>query len=174
MANKVLEMRKIKKIFKLYCQGESKRKISLQLGVSRNTVNKYLLLFNKYKLSYYEVEQMSIEELMRLFNPTNKTKSFRRKELEQYFPYFDKELKRTGVTQLLLWEEYKEKHPDGLQYAQFHHWYRLWRKEASPVMRFDHKAGDKLFIDYTGKKLSIVDRHTAEVKELEVFVCVRK
>ncbi|WP_375587284.1 hypothetical protein [Flagellimonas aurea] len=56
--------------------------------------------------------------------------------------------------------------------SQFRYWYREWTKEVSPVTHFTHKAGDKLFIDFTSKKLSIVDRHTDELQDLEVFVCV--
>ena len=81
-------------------------------------------------------------------------------------------VKKTGVTQRLLWEEYKEKHPKGLMLAQFCYWYAEWRKAVSPVMHFTHEPGDKLFIDYTGKKLTIVDEHTGELKDLEVYVCV--
>lgn len=66
----------------------------------------------------------------------------------------------------------KEKHLNGFMFSQFRYWYREWSKEVSPVMHFSHKAGDKLFIDFTGKKLSIVDEHTGEIKDLEVFVCV--
>lgn len=72
----------------------------------------------------------------------------------------------------MLWEEYKERHPDGYQFSQFRHWYLEWRKEVSPVMHFNHKAGDKLFIDFTRKKLTIVDKYTGELTDLEVFVCV--
>ena len=172
MANNRIEMRKIKKIFKLYTEGISKRKISSQLHVSRNTVTKYIAFFKQYKLSYYEIKAMSIEELHRLFHSQEKTKNERLRTLEQYFPYFDKELKKTGVTQRLLWEEYKEKHPKGLMLAQFCYWYAEWRKAVSPVMHFTHEPGDKLFIDYTGKKLTIVDEHTGELKDLEVYVCV--
>lgn len=172
MANNQIAMRKIKKIFKLYTEGVSKRKISSQLHISRNTVTKYITFLKRYKLTYYEVTAMSIEELNRLFHSQEKSKNERLQVLEQYFPYFDKELRRTGVTQQLLWEEYKEKHPDGLMLSQFCYWYAEWRKEISPVMHFTHEPGDKLFIDYTGKKLTIVDEHTGEIKELEVYVCV--
>jgi transposase len=172
MANKQIEMRKVKKIFKLYTQGVSKRKISLQTGVSRNTVSKYIDFFQRYKLTGYEVSSMTIEELSTLFRSEQRPKTTRLSILEQYFPYFDKELKRTGVTRYLLWEEYIAKHPDGFKRAQFFHWYSQWRKEVSPVMHFEHKAGDKLFIDFTGKKLSIVDEHTGEIQDLEIFVCV--
>lgn len=172
MANKQIDMRDIKKIFKLHTEGVSKRKISLQLGLSRNTVTKYISFLKRYQLTYDEVLALSIEELHRLFHSQEKAKNERLLTLEQYFPYFDKELRKTGVTQQLLWEEYKERHPDGLMLSQFSYWYAEWRKAVSPVMHFTHEPGDKLFIDYTGKKLTIVDEHTGELKELEVYVCV--
>jgi len=172
MANKQIEMRKVKKTFKLYTEGLSKRKISTQLGISRNTVTKYINFFGRYKLTGYEVSAMTIEELSALFRSQEKVKTSRLSILEQYFPYFDKELKRTGVTRYLLWEEYISRHPDGFGRSQFFHWYSQWRKEVSPVMHFDHKAGDKLFIDFCGKKLTIVDEHTGELQDLEIFLCV--
>ena len=67
MANNQIEMRKVKKIFKLYAEGVSKRQISTQLGLSRNTVSKYIAFFQRYKLTHYEVSAMTLEELHRLF-----------------------------------------------------------------------------------------------------------
>lgn len=172
MANKQIDMRKVKQIFKLYSEGVSKRKISLQLGISRNTIVKYIDFFKRYQLTGYEVSAMTLEELDRLFKSDQKPKPEQLVILEKYFPYFDKELRKTGVTKELLWQEYYTKHPDGYKLSQFRYWYREWTKEVSPVMHFTHKAGDKLFIDFTGKKLSIVDKHTGEILDLEVFVCV--
>jgi len=172
MANKQIDMRKIKQIYKLYNEVVSKRKISLVTGLSRNTVTKYIDFFKRYKLTNYEVAAMTLEELNRLFKTDQKVKSPQLLTLEKYFPYFDKELRKTGVTKELLWQEYYTKHPDGYKLSQFRYWYREWVKEISPVMRLTHKAGDKLFIDFTGKKLSIVDRYTGEIQDLEVFVCV--
>ncbi len=130
MANNQIEVRKIKKIFKLHTEGLSKRKISSQLHISRNTVTKYITFLKQYQLTYNEVTAMSIEELHRLFHSQEKSKNKRLQTLEQYFPYFDKELRRAGVTQQLLWEEYKEKHPEGLMLSQFCYWYAEWRKEV--------------------------------------------
>jgi len=150
----------------------SKRQISKQLGLSRNTVTKYIDFFKRYRLTSYEVSEMTLEELHKLFKSKRKAKSQQLLTLEMYFPYFDKELRKTGVTKQLLWQEYYDKHPDGFRLSQFRYWYREWGKEVSPVMHFTHKAGDKLFIDYTGKKLHIIDKHTGEIQDLEVFVCV--
>ena len=115
MANKQIEMRKVKKIFKLYSEGVSKRHISTQLGVSRNTVTKYIAFFQRFKLTSYEVEEMTVEEIHKLFKTDQKSKSVQLRTLEQYFPYFDKELRKTGVTKQLLWEEYYARHPDGFK-----------------------------------------------------------
>jgi len=172
MANKQIDMRKVKQIFKLYSEGVSKRQISSRLGISRNTITKYISFFKRYRLTNYEVSAMTLEELDRLFKSDQKPKSQQLLTLEKYFPYFDRELCKTGVTRQLLWEEYYAKHPDGFKVSQFKYWYNEWTKEVSPVIHFTHKAGDKLFIDYTGKKLTIVDRHTGELQNLEVFVCV--
>ena len=72
----------------------------------------------------------------------------------------------------MLWLEYKQKHPDGLGYSRFCHYYREYKRQSQPVMRFDHKAGDKMFVDFTGKKLHIVAKTTGALKELEVFVSI--
>ena len=172
MANKQIDMRKVKQIFRLYSQGVSKRQISSRLGLSRNTITKYIAFFQRYQFTSYEVSAMTLEELHKLFKSDQKPKSAQLLTLEKYFPYFDKELRKTGVTRQLLWQEYYAKHPDGYKLSQFKYWYHQWTKEVSPVMHLTHKTGDKLFIDYTGKKLSIVDRDTGEVQDLEVFVCV--
>lgn len=115
---------------------------------------------------------MTLEELDKLFKLGQKPKSGQLLTLEKYFLYFDKELRKTGVTRQLLWEEYYVKHPNGSKVSQFKYWYNEWTKEVSPFMHLTHKAGDKPFIDYTDKKLTIVDRHTGEFQNLEVFVCV--
>jgi len=172
MSNKPIEMRKIKRIYKFDSQGLSHRKISVQLGVSRPTIKKYLEQIKKYELTLEEVELMSIEELSQLFGQLKKEDSRKLKVLKKYFPHFDKELKKTGVTRKFLWEEYISKHPDGLKLSQFSYWYKQWCLAVSPVMHFNHKAGDKLFIDYTGKKLQVIDPSTGEVKQAEVILCV--
>ena len=74
MANKQIDMRKIKQIFKLYSEGVSKRQISLQLGLSRNTITKYIDFFKRYQLTSYEVSAMTLEELNRLFKTDQKRK----------------------------------------------------------------------------------------------------
>ncbi|WP_231711199.1 IS21 family transposase [Xanthobacter dioxanivorans] len=82
------------------------------------------------------------------------------------------ELKRPGVNLMVLWEEYRDAHPDGYGYSRFCDLFREFERRLSPTMRQDHPAGDKVFVDYSGKKLSIVDRTTGVVREAEIFVAV--
>jgi len=84
----------------------------------------------------------------------------------------EKELKRTGVTKQLMWEEYLSKKPDGLRSSQFMARYMVWSKKVNPVTHMEHKASDKLFIDYAGKTLSIVDKDTREISEVQFFVAI--
>jgi transposase len=82
------------------------------------------------------------------------------------------ELARKGVTRWLLWSEYKATHPDGLQYTAFCNHYRRWRLQQSAVLRQVHAPGDKLFVDYAGQTVDIIDRHTGEVRHAQIFVAV--
>ena len=82
------------------------------------------------------------------------------------------ELRRKGVTLALLWHEYKAAHPDGLQYSWFCQRYRAWRGRVDLVMRQTHRAGEKLFVDYAGHTVAIVDRNTGELREAQIFVAV--
>lgn len=84
-----------------------------------------------------------------------------------------REMRRKHVTLVLLWQEYKRDHPDdGYQYSQFCEHYNRFRRKLDVVMRQDHRAGEKVFVDYSGDGIDIVDRHTGEVREAPLFVAV--
>jgi transposase len=175
MANKRIDMLHLKQLLRLYTSGVSKLQISKQLGVSRNTVKKYIHLYHEHRFTYQELQDLSDEDLNDLFGASPlevRDHDNIQKHLESFFPYFSKELKRVGVTRYLLWEEYIDKHPSGYSYSRFCYHYRIWLKKVSPSMHIEHKAGDKMFVDYTGKKLRIIDKETGEEKEAEVFVSV--
>ena len=82
------------------------------------------------------------------------------------------ELKRKGVTLALLWQEYKAVHPDGYQYSQFCELYRTWLGSVDPVMRQKHKAGEKLFVDYAGQTIPVVDSQSGQIREAQLFLAV--
>jgi transposase len=92
--------------------------------------------------------------------------------LEQLFPSISDELEKTGFTLHHLWCRYKSEHPDGYQYSQFCYHYQKYREHKKAVMHFEHEPGDKLFLDYAGKKLFYVEYGTGEIIECEFFVAV--
>src|SRR5690606_1072587 len=147
--------------------------ISRYLHISRTTVQKYITLSKVLNLNLDLVSTNSDADLERIFSTNNQPDlSSKLQAVYDFFPYMEKELKRKGVTKGLLWEEYVAQHPDGLRSSQFMDRYMTWSKKVNPVMHMDHKAGDKLFIDYAGKKLSIVNKQTGEITEVEFFVAI--
>jgi transposase len=86
--------------------------------------------------------------------------------------YLHQEMHRKGVTLQLLWYEYKQQHPEGYQYSYFCELYRRYLKNLDPVMRFQHRAGEKMFVDFAGQRVDIVDPDTGEISEAHLFVAV--
>ncbi len=172
MARKRIRMNKIKEVLRLHEAGYKKRKIARTLRVSRPVVAQYLIDFEGSKLTYEIIKNLSDEKLLQKLEVKKELKSVRYEQLSGYFDYFVKELKRKGVTLHLLWEEYKQKHSDGYSYAQFCYHFQIWHSSSEVSMHIEHKAGDKMFVDFAGTKMSIVDRQTGEVKEAEVFIAV--
>jgi transposase len=86
------------------------------------------------------------------------------------FAWIHRELRRPGVTLQLVWHEYVETHPSGYRYSQFCERYKRWARKLNPSMRQVHRAGEKGFVDYSGKKPSYVDRRTGERIPVELFV----
>ena len=166
-------MSKIRQILRLHSQGRSKLLIAKQTGVSRNTLKKYLKEFEQSGLVFNEVNELGDKDLEDLFiKPEEQPIIPKLQTLFSLFPAMDKELKRKGVTRLLLWEEYKLKHPDGYSVSQFKHYFAQWKAQVNPSMHIEHKAGDKLYVDFAGHKLNIIDKQTGEVQPVEVFVAI--
>jgi transposase len=171
MANKPITMSKLRKVLQLYLNGKSKKFISNYLNLSRNTVKKYLIELNALNLSIEELNQLSDLDLEKLFvEKPPVEQSARESALYKFFPYMEKELKKTGVTRMIIWQEYIAKHPDGFRKTQFNIRYNKWCKKVNPSMRMTHKAGDKLYVDYAGKTLEIVNKGTGEVTPIQFFV----
>ncbi len=172
MANNKIGMKQIRQIYRLYTQGVSKVQISQRLLISRNTVKKYLEMFKRQRLTYDDIKALSDSDLGNFLSTKEEQILVKLVQLQALFPYFERELKKVGVTKILLWQEYKQKYPDGYQSSQFCHYYNEWKRSSAVVMHFEHKAGDKMFIDFTGKKLPITDTETGEIQDCEVFVAV--
>lgn len=173
MANKRIIMRKVRELLKLKCQQNfSARKAAKTVGIGKTAATEYLAGFKASGLAYSSIAGMTDSELLKVIANKKQSENTRYSELSKQFPYFEKELKRTGVTLQLLWNEYKESRIDFYGYSQFCHHFYQWRKEKKVSMHMVHKAGDKMFVDFTGKKLAITNSETGELIEHEVFVSV--
>jgi len=171
-------MTKVRQIIRLLQSGTSHRNISKLLDISRDSSSKYGSLFELSGLSYSDVEQMSDLELNKIFdnkkisNNTDESDSSNLDNLIASFPDMEKQLNKAGMTRLRLWSKYKLVNPSGYNYSSFCNYYRQWQKSCNVSMHFEHKSGDKMFIDFTGKKLHITDYETGELIEAEVFVSI--
>jgi transposase len=174
MANKTVLMSRIRQILRLYVSGTGKKQISSLTGVPRNTIKKYLHRFNAQRLTYAGIEALSDQQLDGLFNPPAAPlpSDHRYQHLQSLLPGIEKQLRRKGVTRMQLWKVYIRQHPDGYGRSRFNQYIQQYASRSQPVMHIEHKAGDKLFIDFAGEKLSIVDKQTGEIEEVEVFVAI--
>ncbi len=164
-------MRKIKEISRLYLNlGFSIQAIAGSCKISTSTAHTYVNKLKKLNLSYEEIINMNEGELHDLFFPENKEKSANRPIPD--FEYLALEMKKKGVTLQLLYEEYIDENPGGYSKSWFYERYRKQVKELQPTMRFDHKAGEKMFEDFSGDKLSYTDPITGKQIEVELFVSV--
>lgn len=173
MANTPISMSKIRHILQLHSQGRSKLLISQQTGIARNTIKKYLREFEQSGFTYSEINQLSDKDLEDLFlSPEEKPLKVKHQILFNLFPLYDKELRKKGMTRQILWQQYKTEHTDGVGRSQFNHYFAQWKKQVNPTMRMEHKAGDKLYVDFAGDKLQIIDKQTGEIQQVEVFVAI--
>jgi transposase len=173
MSQERLSMRKITEVLRLkWTCGLSNRAISRSCRISHSTVSEYLVRAEKAGLTWPLPEDLDEDELYRLLFPEQvEARSNSVKPLPNW-EEMRKELKKRSVTLRLLWEEYREAHPDGYSYSQYCELYRQYVKKLDPPMRQKHKAGEKMFVDYAGDTIPITDPKTGEVWQAQIFVAV--
>jgi len=170
MSTERLSMRKTREILRQkHLLSRSHRAIARSAGVSAGVVGLALSRARAAGLSWEQVEALSDDELEARLYPAVAQASQR---AEPDCSWVHRERHRPGVTLELLHHEYLEQHPGGLGYTSFCDRYRVWLRRRGLFMRQVHEAGDKLFVDYSGKKPRIVDAETGEVTEVELFVAV--
>ena len=173
MANKSINMLRLRQILRYHTQGTSKKQISAITGVARNTVKRYISRFISLRITYEDVASLSDHELEKLFTePSPKLPDERFERLQQLLPDIEKQMSRKGTNLLLLWKQYTTANIPFYQYTQFRKYYHFYSNRVKPVMHMEHKAGDKMYIDFAGDKLSIVDTDSGEIKEVEVFAAI--
>ncbi len=158
-------MRKIREVLRLtYEMGLSARRVAQSCAIGRSTVQDYLARAQKAALGWPLPEEMDEDRLESLLFPTGMETGRDMTPFEEIHT----ELKKKGVTLMLLWQEYKEKNPGGYQYTQFCDHYRNWAKTRGIYMRQHHKAGEKLFVDYAGLTVPVHDG--GAVRQAYLFV----
>lgn len=173
MSNNFIHMNKLRLILKMYSQGMSKLSISETVGTSRNTVKAYILTFEKLGKSFEELNTLLDADLNALFKrQATVRRETETKELYEFFPVAEKKLARRGVSVFDLCKEYIITHPDGIGRTAFYRHYATYKKRVSPSMHIEHKAGDKMFIDFAGETYPYVDTATGEIKHAQIFLAI--
>lgn len=169
-----LPMRKIKDVLRLRASGYSTRRISDSLGLGRTSTRNYLQRAAEAGLSWPDVQALDESVLeQRLFHQVASAGGH--PFVTPAWAEINRELKRSGVTLRLLWEEYRACHPDdGYGYSAWCQHYRAWVKRLSPSMRQRHVAGERLFVDYSGVRMEVTDPATGTRRPVELFVAVSR
>ena len=176
MAGTVKEMSLIKQVLQLKQLGESNRGIARKLPINKETVNGYMNTIDANGWDIGELLKIDDPELERMFHAGSPAYTdARMKEFLRLLPYFREQLtnRKLHVTRQLLWEEYRQTHPDGYGKSQFYNHLKqnlVAQKDITTVLSQTYKPGEKLMIDFAGDKLSYVDTETGEIVKVEVFV----
>ena len=166
-------MRQIREVLRLKFEKKlSSRDIAQGCLLGRTTVREYLRRAQEAGLTWplpVDLDDAALEA--RLFSRKPLVEDRQPRPLPDW-SQIHQELKRKGVTLELLWQEYRQIHPDGFQRSRFCELYRLWAKTLDVPMRLTHKAAEKLMVDYAGQTMPVVDRLTGEIREAQIFVAV--
>jgi transposase len=165
-------MRKIREVLRLKWEnGLTNRAIARSCSISHATVAEYLRRAEEEGLGWPLSPDLDDGELERRMFPPPPLPPESARALPDW-RRIHRELKGKGMTMFLLWEEYKQANPQGYQYSWFFHQYRCWAGKLDLVMRQEHRAGEKLFVDYAGQTVSVIDPATGEIHEAQIFIAV--
>jgi transposase len=165
-------MRKVREVLRLYFgAGLSARKVARSCNIARSTVGEYIQRAENAGLSWPLPEGMDDAKLEdALFKRPHYNCNSKRPQPDMHYLHI--EMRRKSVTLQLLWDEYKQVHPDGYEYSQFCEHYRRHKQKLDLALRQEHRAGEKMFADWAGQTVPVVDRHTGEVIFAGIFVAV--
>ena len=173
MAQPRLTMRKLREVLRLVHEaGLGQRQVARSLNLSPSTVGEYRRRAVLAGLTWPLPEGLDDAALEQRVFPPPDARPAHLRPLPVWAEVHAELKRRKGVTLALLWEEYKATHPEGLQYSRFCDHYRAWAGRLDVVMRQSHRAGEKLFVDWAGQTVPVIDRTTGEVRAAQVFVAV--
>ena len=168
-----MRMSTIKQLLLLHRDGHGIKFISRHTGMSKNTVKSYLLKLGFLKCSFDELLKLDDPILEARFHGGNPSYSDDRHEvLLERMPYFMSELKKKGVTRHLLWEEYSSHKGAHYSYSQFCYHLQQYSRSKHATMVLHHEAGDKLMIDFSGKKMHYINRETGELIPCQMYIAI--
>ncbi|MGH8441833.1 MAG: IS21 family transposase [Nevskiaceae bacterium] len=170
MPKERLSMRKIREVLRLTAAGVTARQVAKIVGVARSTVADCLRRCAAAGLCWPLPEGLAEDELTRRVYPPPPQRDDAPPAPD--WPVLHAELSKKGVTLMLLWQEYRAATPDGYQYSRFCDLYRAWAATQDVVLRQAHAPGDKLFVDYAGQTVDVIDQRTGEIRAAQIFVAV--
>ena len=166
-------MKKIKDVLRLrFITNISYRQISRAVNTPSSTAADYCKRFEITNYSIDEFLSLEEDEIYQLLFPEKSLPKTYKTRPKPNVEYIHKEIAKKGVTFELLWQEYKEQHPDGYGCSQFKEYYYKYKKRLNPSMRQTYIAGEKMFVDYSGLTVPVIDLSTGEVIKAQIFVSV--
>jgi transposase len=167
-------MRQTKEVLRLYQEAHlSERQIADVCRIGKGTVQRYLERAVAANLSWPLPEPLDDTQLERLLFPPVVAACGEHQRMQPDYVRVHQELKSNrSVTLQLLWQEFKEQHPDGVNYSWFCQQYRDWARHLDVVMRQEHRAGEKTFVDHAGDTAEVLDARTGQRRPAYVFVAV--
>jgi len=168
-----VSMRRVREILRLKHEGgASDREIARSLSVARSTVALTLERVAAAGLRWPLPTPLTDRVLEAMLYAGHGRQQGARRKAEADWAYVHHELRRPGVTLMLLWEEYRQREPDGYRYSRWCELYRAWESRLSPTMRQAHPAGERMFVDYAGQTVDLIDGSTGEIRPAQIFVAV--
>ena len=165
-----LNMRRVRDVLRLkFSQGLSERAIATSLGLGKGSVGAYLQRARDAGLSWPLPEGLNDDGLELLLFPAPSTVAGGERPVPNWAT-IDKELRKRNVTRMLFWQEYRERHPDGFGYTWFCTHFDAWKGRVRPSMRQTHVGGEKVFVDFSGDTIDIIDPDTGEIHGAKLFV----
>ncbi len=168
MPRRRLSVRKIEEVLRLQAAGRSRAQIAQSVSLGKTTVTEYLARAQRAGLSWPLPAGLDGESLEAQLFPASAKEAAR--PVPDWLHVHSELKKHRHVTLKLLWLEWREDHPEGWGFTQFCTHYRAWLQTQDPVMRTDYKAGERMFVDFAGDTMPVVDQETGEIRQAQIFV----
>jgi transposase len=166
-------MRKLKEVLRLHSLGLSQHQIARSCSISQSTVHEYVSAAQAAGVTWPLPENWDDSQIEQALFPQRPAPAVWRKHPEPDWAKVHQELQtHKDLTLQLVWQEGRESHPEGYGYSRFCDLYRRWLKKLDLVLRQEHRAGEKMFVDYAGATIPIHDPQTGEIEPAAVFVAV--